>query len=226
MFLRLLLNAMNPYKKEMERKKKNLSNQVLLFIYSGIIRCLSVFYTRYAYEDTMDLGYIKVYQSRRDVQFEKWLTQMKFDLRPHLKPTNKIPYKKRTRMWRPFYNFFHMETITSFSYDKYEIVLHRSSNLWMTTNLDGSLELSDDKDIMQRSKFKASLPFLDKLDSADKSKIRLSSSTENKKRKMSSNDKVSLGETRLPFTHSDEIKIDSPTSSVRKVQGAEVDESF
>lgn len=226
MFLRLLLNLMNPYKRGRTRKKDNLQHQVRLFIYCRIIRYLSVYYTRYAYEDVIDLGHIKVYQSHRDIKFEQWLTQMRIDVRSHLRPTNKNPTMKKARWWRPFYNFFHMETITSFSYDKYEIVLHRSSNLWMTTNLDGSLELSDDKDIMQRCKFKASLSFLDKLDSADKSKIRLSSSTENKKRKMSSNGKVSLGDTRLPFSYSDKIKIDSPTSSVKKVQGAEVDESF
>lgn len=226
MFLRLLLNLMNPYKRGGMRKKDNLLHQVRLVIYCWIIRCLSVYYTRYAYEDIIDLGHIKVYQSQRDVKFEQWLTQMRIDVRPHLKPTDKIPTKKKTRWWKPFYNFFHMEAIMSFSHDKYEIVLHRSSELWMTTNLNGSLELSDDKDIMQRSKFKAPLSFLDKLDPADKSKIRLSSSTENKKRKKSSNSKVLLGETRLPFSYSDEIKIDSPTSSVKKVQGAEVDESF
>ena len=217
---------MNPYKRGRMRKEDNFLHQVRLVVYCWIIRCLSVYYTRYAYEDFIDLGRIKVYQSQRDEQFEQWLAQIKIDVRPHLKPTNKIPTKKKARWWRPFYNFFHMETITSFSHGKYEIVLHRSSDLWMTTNLDGSLELSDDKDIMQRSKFKASLSFLDKLDSAEKSKIRISSSTENKKRKKSSNGKVSLGETRLPFSYSDEIKIDSPTSSVKKIQGAEVDESF
>ena len=226
MFLRLLLNLMNPYKRGRMRKKDNLLHQVRLFIYCWIIRCLSVYYTRYAYEDVIDLGHIKVYQSHRDVKFEQWLTQMKIDVRSHLKPTNKIPTKKKSRWWRPFYKFFHLETITSFSHGKYEIVLHRSSDLWMTTNLDGSLELSDDKDIIQRSKFKASLSFLDKQDSAEKSKIRISSSTENKKRKKTSNGIVSLGETRLPFSYSDEIKIDSPTSSVKKIQGAEVDESF
>ena len=223
MLLRLLLSVMNPYKRGRMQKKNNLLHQVWIFIYCWITRCLSVYYTRYAYEDIIELGRIKVYQSRRDVQFEQWLTQMRIDVGPHLKPTNKIPTKKKSHWWRPFYNFFHMETITSFSHGKYEIVLYRSPELWMTTNLDGSLELSDDKDILQRSRFRSSLSFLDKLDIADKSKSRPSSWTENKREK-SSNGKISLGEKKFPFSYN--VKIDSPTSSVKKVQGAEVDESF
>lgn len=225
MFLRLLLKTMNPYKGYV-RKKDKLLHQVRFVVYCWIIRCLSVYYTRYAYEDIIDLGIIKVCQSQRDLQFEQWLTQMKIDVRPHLKPTNKIPTKKKTRWWRPFYKFFHMETITSISHNKDELVLYRSSDLWMTTNLNGRLELSDDKDILQRSRFKASLSFLDKPNIADKSKIRPSSWTEDKKRKHSGNGKVSLGETGFPFSYGDEIKTDSPVSSVKKVHGAEVDESF
>lgn len=208
------------------RKKDDFLHQVRLVIYCWIIRCLSVYYTRYAYEDIIDLGHIKVCQSRRDVNFEQWLTHMRINVRPHLKPTNKIPTKKRTRWWKPFYNFFHMETIMSISYNKFEIVLHRSSELWITTNLKGSLELSDDKGALQRCRFKVPSSFLDKPNIMDKSIIRPSSWSENKKGKKFGNHKVLLGETELPFTHSDDIKSDSPISSVKKMQGAEVDESF
>ena len=226
MILRLLLIVMNPFKRVRVRKNNNRLHQVRVVVYCWIIHLLSVYYTRYAYEDTIDLGHIKIYQSHRDVQFEQWLAQMKIDVRPHLKNTDSIPTTKKARWWRPFYKFFHLETITSFSHDKYEIVLHRSPELWITTNLNGKFEISDDKDIMQRSRFKASMSFLDKPKFADKSKIRSSSWIENEKGIKYGKGKVSLGETNLPSSNSDEIQIDSPTSSVKKVQGAEIDESF
>lgn len=217
---------MNPNNKGFVRKKDNLLHQVRAHVYCWIIRCLSVYYTRYAYEDIIDLGIIKVCQSHRDVQFEQWLAKIKIDVRPHLKPTNKIPSKKKARWWRPFYKFFHMETITSISHNKDEIVLYRSSDLWMTTNLDGRLELSEDKDILRRSRFKASLSFLDKPNIAGKSKTRPSSWTGDNNKEISGNGKVSLGEAGFPFSYGDKIKTDSPASSVKKVQGAEIDESF
>lgn len=221
----MLLNLINPNKGYV-RKNGHLLHQVRVAVYCWIIRYLSIYYSRYAYEDFIDLGLIKVCQSQRDVQFELWLRQIKIDIRPHLKPTNKILTKKKTRWWRPFFKFFHFETTTTFSHGNDEIVLHRTSGLWITTNLKGVLELSEDKDILQRSRFKASLSFLDKPNITDKSKIRSSSWTENKKGGESGSGKVSLGETRLPFSHNDEIKTDSQTSSVKQVQGAEVDESF
>ena len=226
MILRLLLNVMNPYKKGMVRKNNNRLHQVRVVAYCWIIRCLSVCYTRYAYEDIIDLGYIKVCQSQRDVQFEQWLAQIKIDVRPHLKPTNMIPTMKKSHWWRPFFKFFHMETITSISHGKDEIVLHRSPELGMTTTLNGSLELSDDKDILQRSRFKASLSLRDKTNIIDKSINCPSSWAEEIKGKDSGKGRVSLGETGLPSSYSDEIKSNSPTSSVKKMQGAEVDESF
>lgn len=226
MILRMLLNVMNPYKRGRAQKNINHLHQVRVVVYCWIIRCLSVCYTRYAYEDIIDIGHIKVYQSRRDEQFEQWLAQIKIDVRPHLKPTNMIPAMKKFRWWRPFYKFFHMETITSIFHDKDEIILHRSPELWMTTTLNGCLELSDDKDILQRSRFKALLSLCDKPNNINKSINRPSSWAGDIMRKDSGNGKVSLGETRFPSSHNNEIMTDLSTSSVRKVQGAEVDESF
>ena len=235
--LRELLSLMNPYKNGRRRKKQNILQRVRTEAYSWGIRLMWIFYKRYAYADIIDFGDIKIHQSRRDPQFEQWIRQMGIDVGPRMQLASQMPTDTKISWWRPFYKFFHLETVTKISRGKDVITLDRTHGLTLTTNLKGRLKLSDDEDIIQRSEFVVNaLP-------APKKVIEEVPKPPKKKK----GTKVSLGETKpiLPptkpvtpptkpvqppakpiFPPIEKPKPIAPTPPTKQLRGAEVDESF
>ena len=184
---------------------------------------MASFYKRYAYADLIDLGDVKILQSRRDPQFELWIRQMGIDTSPRLQMAREMPINTKTTWWRPFYKFFHMETVTKIFRGNDEIILDRTHELNMTTNLNGRLKLADDDDILQRCEFVAGASPVEK-------KIILEVPKTPKKAKKA---KVSLGNTQpisLPVEEPpptiEEPKPVEPVPTTKQIQGAIIDESF
>ena len=123
MLLRFFLSLLNPFNKGALQKKLSLLQQIRIWIYRVIIIILKNYYRRYSYLDVIYLGDVEIRQSRRDLEFEKWLSQLNIDIRPHLYSVVNIPTKITPRWWRPFYKFFHMEIVTTVVQDKNEITL-------------------------------------------------------------------------------------------------------
>ena len=235
--LRGLLSLMNPFKDGPLRKKQNFLQRVRREVYSWCIYFMASFYKRYAYADLIDLGDVKIFQSRRDPQFELWIRQLGIDTSPRLQMAREMPKNTKTTWWRPFYKFFHLETVMKIFCGGDEIVLDRTHELSMTTNLNGRLKLSNDEDILQRCEFVVNAS------PAPKKVIEEVPKTPKKKK----GTKVSLGETKpiLPptkpvtpptkpvqppakpiFPPIEKPKPTAPTPSTKQLRGAEVDESF
>jgi len=216
MMLRLFLLLLNPYRKGLLRKKPTLLQQSRIWVYRTIIMMLKNYYRRYSYLDVIHLGDVEIRQSRRDLEFEKWLSQLKIDIRPHFYSASKMPQRTTPYWWRPFYKFFHMEIVTMIVRDKKEIILNRTHSLTINSNMKGYLKLSDKNDILQRSEFKAvtSRPKTDRIPVRPVFKR-----------------KVSLGEAgpitpplREPEKPEVQIQVEPP--KIIQIQGAEIDESF
>lgn len=222
--LRILLHIINPYKKGQLRKKVSFLQRIRIGLFSGSIRFLSLFYKRYAYVDIVEIGDVKVYHSQRDLLFEQWLFQTKKDVRPHMHTSNSMPSNASNRWWRPYYKFFHMETVTTIIRSKEEISLHRMNGLKMTASLKGQLRLSDKNDIIHRSEFKAGMR--KRLGIFEGPPLPQPSPRPKQKK-----EKISLGDKKPITFPNDDLPIDGtiilePKVTIKQIQGAEIDESF
>lgn len=217
--LRLLLSLLNPFKKGKRRKKHSLLLSLRTCLFRICIIILRRYYRRYSYVDTISLGDLKVRQSRRDMEFEEWLSQLKIDIRPHFYIARGMPQKQSKHWLRPFYKFFRMELETIIINDKYEIKINRTHQLVLNTNVKGQLRLSNDNDILQRCEFNAIAPKQKFEDKALKPNVfnRPEATIISKKKR------VSLGESK-PITP-DNIRIQEQPVLIQ-VRGAEIDESF
>lgn len=216
MVLRFLLHMINPYKNGRLQKKNSFPHRLLLGIYNSSMRALMHFYKQYAFVDVVQVDCYEVRQSHRDIEFEKWLSQMKVDLGQHLHQAKDMPKLIEKKWWRPFYKFFHFEHVMSISYEKGEINLSRTPNLTIMTQMKGQFKLSDCRDVVQRSEFKV----VSSSKERNNPDIMVSSATREKK-------KVSLGDTSpiVVTINEPETKVVTP-AVIRQLQGAEIDESF
>ncbi len=215
MLLRTLLNIMNPYKAGAMRKRMNILQRIRVWMFVGGVRFMSVFYKRYAYADIVDLVDVVVSQSRRDMEFERWLSHIKIDVRPHLRSASELPASGKLHWYRPFYKFFHMEQLMTVYHANRKITIDRTYWLSLATNTRGRLKLSTQEDIIQRCEFKVGGLTLPRLNVE-----------EPKVPKKTKKGRVSLGETKPINIQIDEPQPAPPAPVTRQIKGAEVDESF
>lgn len=227
--LRLILKYLNPFNGEMSQKKTFLW-RLRLWLFGMSIRTLKNLYRQYGFLDIINIGDVEIRQSKRDLEFEKWLSSLKMDIRPHLFVTSEMPVSMDHRWWRPFYHFFHMEYVTLISYGKNEIILNRTCDLTMIANVKGVLKIADETDILQRSEFKAIVPnrISDTVKNGNQpiEPRQAVNITKDNPNGTKTHNKVSLGEVGsidLPDSRSVTQRTE-PT--IIQVQGAEIDESF
>ncbi len=239
---RLILTLLNPYKNGLSQKKTSFWIRLRMWVFGACVRMLKNFYRRYAYSDVIMLGDTEITLSRRDHEFEQWLSQLKLNVQPRLQTSTRKPVNKKEHWWRPFYKFFRMEQITMIAHDKKKIIFDRTRDLTITSDMEGQLKLSDDNDTIQHSEYKVVIPDRKKLFEKEKDIAEETLPSEDKTEPetkpvtlnpRANKNKVTLGEigpVALPRKESDieTNKTDTinPEPVIIKVPEGEIDESF
>lgn len=223
MLLRFLLSLLNPYKLERLPRRKSFWLRYRIVIFTFCVKRLLRRYRQYAYYDGIDLGTVKIIHSCRDEEFETWLKKIGEDTKPHLTKKS-IATIKTGFFFKALYNFFQFNRqLIVYSSGK-ALVINRSSQLSVNHNIKGTLNISDDTDILLRTEFKSVIK--------SQNTVKVESKREPIKEKPGKGkEKVSLGKpsinitppvTEPPVIVNPPMKVDAG----RRMRGVEVDETF
>lgn len=221
MILRMIVSAINPYKKKGVFRNKSFLLRCQNGLFSFCIKCMQNFYRRYAYHDCINLGDVRIVQTCRDEEFEGWLKAIGKDVKPHLEPcktSTSVPYA--SYMSQPFYSFFHFERQLTACQNGKVLTINHSPRLFVNSEIMGTFRKSDSRDILIRTEFK-SLP----------NKVSIESSVKEpdvpkaQQQQTTTRHKVSLGKPSAPPVIKTEpiVQEDPP---VKQMRGVEIDESF
>ena len=230
MILRLLLTLLNPYKNGRLPRRKGFWLRCRIAVFTICVRRLQRRYRQYAYYDGINLGTVKIIQSCRDEVFESWLKAIGQDVKPHLSSSKTYSEDKEDGFGlKPFYKFFDFKRQLIVYNSGKMFVIDRSSQLSINNEIKGTLNISDETDILLRTEFKSAF----KLQNAVPVKETVKDESPKEpvqemppKRR----DKVSLGKPAIKTTPPvvEPPVVDPPVKedTGRKMRGVEVDESF
>ena len=229
MILRLLLTLLNPYKNGRLPRRKGFWLRCRVVVFNFSIKKLQRRYRQYAYYDGIDLGTVKIIHSCRDEEFEGWLKIIGMDIRPHLVSSKNNPEGEERRGLKPFYKFFEFNRQLIVYNSGKVLVINRSSQLSVNNEIKGTLNISDDTDILLRTEFKSTFKI------QNTTPVKEATNTESKKEPIQEKppkrrDKVSLGRptinTTPPVAEPPSVEPPTKEDTGRKMRGVEVDESF
>lgn len=178
-------------------------------------------YRRYAYQDIINLGGIRIAQTCRDEEFEGWLKAIGKDVKPHLEPCNTgISAQNASYAPQPFYSFFYFERQLTVCQNGKVLMINHSPRLFFNSEIMGSFRKSCSSDIMARTEFKGMLSKIPEESSAKEPGV-----PKAQQQHETTHNKVSLGKLSAPPDPIIEsvVQEDPP---VKQMRGVEIDESF
>ena len=227
--LRLLLTLLNPYKNGRLPRRKSFWLRCRIAVFNFSIKRLQRRYRQYAYYDGINLGTVKIIHSCRDEEFEGWLKKIGMDIRPHLVSSKNYPEGEERHGTKPFYKFFEFNRQLIVYNSGKVLVINRSSQLSVNNEIKGTLNISDDTDILLRTEFKSAF----KIQKAAPVKETVKDEFPKEpvlEKPPKQRDKVSLGKpaikTTPPVVEPPVVKPPEKEDTGRKMRGVEVDESF
>ena len=234
MILRLLLTLLNPYKNGRLPRRKGFWLRCRIAVFNFSVKRLQRRYRQYAYYDGINLGTVKIIHSCRDEEFEGWLKKTGMDIRPHLVSSKNYPEGEERHGIKPFYKFFEFNRQLIVYNSGKVLVINRSSQLSVNNEIKGTLNISDDTDILLRTEFKSAFKI------QNTAPIKEAINTEPKKEPIKEKppkhrDKVSLGRPTInttppvvepPVVEPPVAEPPSKEETGRKMRGVEIDESF
>lgn len=146
------------------------------------------------------------------------------DIRPHLVTSKNYPEGAERRWLKPFYKFFKFNRQLVVYNSGKVLVINRSSQLSVNNEIKGTLNISDDTDILLRTEFKSAFKI------QNTTPVKEATNTEPQKEPVKEQppkrrDKVSLGR---PEIRTPPPTVEPPAKEDTKiiVGGVEIDESF
>lgn len=225
MLLRLLLTLLNPYKNGRLPRRKGFWLRCRVAVFVFCVKRLQGRYRQYAYYDGINMGTVKIIHSCRDEEFESWLKTVGQDIRPHLSSSKCYSENKENGFsLTPFYKFFKFNRQLIINNSGSTLVIDRSSQLFINNEIKGTLNISDETDILLRTEFKSAFKIQNVV--PDKETVKDEPINESiQEMPPKRRDKVSLGKPAIKTTPPVvEPPVKEDTS--RKMRGVEVDESF
>lgn len=176
------------------------------------------------------MGTVKIVQSCRDEIFESWLKSIGQDIRPHLSSSNtSFKGNKKGGRLKPFYKFFEFKKQLIVYNSGKVLIIDRSSQLYIENEIKGTINISDNTDIILRTEFKSAF-ILQNANSVKETVKREPIKESNQEKPPKRRDKVSLGKptikTSSPGTKPSIVVPPVKEEAVRKMRGVEIDESF
>jgi len=221
MILRMIVSAINPYKKKGAFRNKSFLLRCQKGLFSFCIRCMQNLYRRYAYHDNINLESVRIVQICRDEEFEGWLKAIGKDVKPHLESCKiSTSVFDATYLPQPLYSFFHFERQLMIIQNGKVLTISHSPRLFVNSEIMGSFKKSSQSDIMIRTEFKS---LFRKVTTG--SSVREPDIPVTLQQQETSRNKVSLGKPSAPPNIKPELVVqDSPP--VKQMRGVEIDESF
>ncbi len=221
MILRMIVSAINPYKKKGIFRNKPFLLRCQKGLFSFCIKCLQNLYRRYAYQDIINLGGVRIAQICRDEEFEGWLKAIGKDVKLHMEPCNTgTSVLNASYAPQPFYSFFHFERQLTVCQNGKVLMINHSPRFFFNSEIMGSFRKSCPSDIMVRTEFKSALSKIIEESSAKELDV-----PETQQQQETTRNKVSLGKLSTPPDSITEsvVQEDPP---VKQMRGVEIDESF
>ncbi len=222
MILRMIVSAINPYKKKGIFRNKPFLLRCQKGLFSFSIKCMQNLYRRYAYYDSIYLGGIRIVQTCRDEEFEGWLKVIGKDAKPHLEPYKaKAGTSVLTASYgsQPLYSFFHFDRQLTICQNDKVLMINHSPSFFLNSEILGTFKKSVSSDILIRTEFKSHFSKVSTNSSTKDSDIEVELQQETMR------NKVSLGKLSAPPVSRPEpiVQINPP---IKRKRGVEVDESF
>lgn len=221
MILRMIVSAINPYKKKGIFRNKPFLLRCQKGLFSFSIKCMQNLYRRYAYHDSINLGNVRIAQTCRDEEFEGWLKAIGKDVKPHLE-LSKADTSVLNALYvcQPFYGFFHFERQLTVCQNGKVLMINHSPRLFVNSEILGTFKKSAPSDILIRTEFKSLF-----------GKVSMNSSTQERdipeiqQQQETTRNKVSLGKPSTPPVSKPKPVVQE-NPPVKQMRGVEIDESF
>jgi len=178
-------------------------------------------YKRYANQDIIELGGVRIVQTCRDEEYEGWLKAIGKDVKPHLEPSKtEKTVLNGSFTFQPFYRFFRFERrLTVFQNGKILMINH-SPCFFVNSDIMGTFWKSCSSDIMVRTEFRSALSEV-----STESRSKEPEVSKARQQQKTTRNKVSLGKPSAPPNSKTELVVQEDPQ-VKQLRGVEIDESF
>ena len=213
----MIVAVLNPYRLKGEFRGKSVLFRIRYIVFSFSVKCMQYLYRRYAYCDSIDMGYVRILQTCRDEEFENWLKLIGKDIKPHFEVSKTdTSFRKSVRSSMLFSGFFRFERQLTVTQNNKIMVINHSPKPLVYSEIAGTLKKSCSNDIMNWTEFKSNSVLSCEAYSKQQDNSQIGD-------RQTPNHKVSIGKIMSP-KKIEPIVPELPPC--KKMRGVEIDESF
>ncbi len=151
--LRFLLRIFRPSNSRMRNPQQDTdSARIGMRLYRFLLDKLAKSYVHYAISDTVDLlgGRVKVVHEFRDLEFEKELSRIGYDVRPKM-VSGSLPHRSMRNGHSSSFRYFRFKDLLSVYVDNREFFIKHDKDITFDGTIKASLRQSVQEDIIFRS---------------------------------------------------------------------------